>query len=98
MSRDVDAHEVTLLVQTLYGAPPLSLRHRRRGHDDRIEIAEERIACLRLLCLVELSVAYQRVEEHVALAVDTKILLALYAEVVETSAERQALKRLTVDG
>ena len=48
--------------------------------------------------MVGLTIAHQRIEEHLALVVNGKIVLTADAETVETATQCQTLKTLTVDG
>ena len=91
MSGEIDAHEVALLVQALNVAPAdIGLGNRRRGYLNTIvETAEERVLHLLLLLLIELTIAHQRVEEHLALGVLGKKLLTANAERVEATTQCQ---------
>ena len=97
MSREIDAHELTLPVEPLDGAPGFSFRYRRGGYLHRLYASEERGSCLALLLLVELTVSYERIQEGIALAVLAEVLLAADAEAVETATQSQTFECLAVD-
>ena len=97
MSREIDAHELTLPVESLDGAPGFCFRNRRGGYLHRLYASEERGGCLALLLLVELAVSYERIQEGFALAVLAEVLLAADAEAVETATQSQAFECLAVD-
>ena len=97
--RQIDTHQLALLVQPFYVAPAdLRLRNGRRLNLYAAEVAEERVLCLLLLELVALSETHQRVEERLALAVLHEEVLAPYAKRVESAAQRQRLEGFLVDG
>ena len=99
MSRNIDAHEVALLIQALDVAPALiGLGDGRCGYLNAVvETAEERVLGLLLLLLIELAVAHQRIEEDLALGISSEELLTTNTEGVETTAKSQRLECLTVD-
>ena len=69
MGREIDANQFALLVQPLNVAPQFALRYRRCGYFYFVFASKERILHLLLLCLVELSVTHECVEERLTLIV-----------------------------
>ena len=101
MCREVDAHEVALLVETLDGGPLLHvLGHLGLGYGVGHAVhAEEGVHGLCTLGLHQGAVADEDVEETLFLGILGKVVLALHlGETVETARECQTLEVLTVTG
>ena len=98
VGRQVNAYEVALLVELLYGAPCFALGYLGRGYVNAVHVAEERVLRRVLLLLVKLSVAHERVEEHLSLGVAPEVVFAPDVEAVESAAEGEALEAFAVAG
>ena len=99
MCREIDSHEVALLVQSFDVTPAfIGLWH--RGNSNLHAVAkgpEERILHLSHLLLIELTIAHEDIQELFTLGIDGEIVLTTDAEAVETTAQRQRFEGLTVD-
>ena len=90
MGRKVDAHQFTLFVQAFYLTPSHArFWHWRRSYLYPVETSEKRVLRFSFSHLIALSVAHQRIEEHLILGITSKVLLTRNAEIIEATAKHQ---------
>ena len=99
MGREINTHQVALLVEPFQVAPFFHLSGNGGGGNlHAAHVAEERVVHLLLFLLVEPAVAKQGIDKHLAFVVQSEILFAANAKTVESAAEHHALDGLTVAG
>ena len=96
MGREIDAHELALLVEFLDGRPPFRLGQGRMDHG-HVVAPEEAQTGIGLVHLVALAVAHEQVDEEFSLGVGGEELLAHDPESIEAATIGQALESLSVD-
>ena len=96
MCRQIDAHQLTLTIQTLDSTPWLSLRNRWCSYLRRIFLTKQRVLYFSLFLLIELSVLHQGIKEHNTLIVLTKEVLTRNTETIKTTTQGKTFKSLTI--
>src|SRR5574344_1488614 len=99
VSRQVDAHQLSFLVQSLQIIPTGSQRNFGSGYVYHIISAEKRISSCCFVNLVTVPVTNQRFNKHFSPAIQSKELLALYLrEIIKTTRQSQRFYVLLIAG
>ena len=97
MSRQVDAHQLALLVQAVYVAPTFGLRHFGSGDRQGVLTAEEAALGACLVLLKTVTIADKHFAEGFVLGIERKILLAAHlAKAVQCPGQSQVLQVLAI--